>query len=243
MDIRQNTKKMKYENLANKELGNIHRKRMNAEIAKKQQAYLLNNIGNASEALSLFESLRNKKFTTGTVKQDNWLEEILRSFFILKIHTIFDRSKRAVCLEKLLKDGVQYIATSAVRRNIIERFENIKKDHQLMIRQIKNNRHEEVAHIPQKTSLGVTEEVAIKIRKFGAMIGNERYKNQKSVSPEKMRFSVGNFPIEEAKNLTKKLIELIFGIKYPRTLDKNKNLKIPLASENPASIPALIQGL
>lgn len=211
---------MKYENLGNKELSDIHRKQINTEIANKQQAYLLLSADKASKALSLFELLRNKKFTTGTVKQDNWLEEILLSFIILKIHTIFDKSKRAVCLEKLIKDGVPYIMTLADEQNIIRKFESIKKDHQLIIRQIENNRHEEVVHIPQKTNLGVTEEVAINIRKLGLMIGDERYINQKSVSPEKMRFSVGNFPIEKAKNLTKKLIELIFGIKYPRTLDK-----------------------
>jgi len=35
-----------------------------------------------------------------------------------------------------------------------------------------------------------------------------------------MRFSVGNFPVDEAKKLTKKLADLIFGIKYPKTLDR-----------------------
>jgi len=188
-------------------------------MTNKQRNYLLDSISRASETLVLFERLRNKEFTTGIEKQNNWLEEILLSFIILKTHTIFDKSKGAVCLEKLLKDGVPYIMTSVDGQNIITRFESIKKDHQLIIRQIEINRHEEVAHIPKKTNLGVTEGKAIKIRKFGITTDNERYKNYKSVPPEKMRFSVGNFPIEEVKNLIKKLRDLIFGIKYPHTLD------------------------
>ncbi len=126
---------------------------MNAEIANKQQTYLLSNIDKASKALSLFELLRNKKFTTGTTKQDNWLEEILLQFIILKVHTVFDKSKRVVCLEKLLKNGAQYMMTEADKQNLIKRFDNTKKDHQLIIKQIENNSHEEVAHIAQKTDL------------------------------------------------------------------------------------------
>lgn len=68
--------------------------------------------------------------------------------------------------------------------------------------------------------LGVIEGVANKIRELGIRIGDESYINQKSVSVDKMRFSVGNFPVAEVKDLTKKIHDLIFGIKYPRTLDK-----------------------
>lgn len=193
---------------------------MNTEEANRQQVYLLNSIDNASKALILFELLRNKKFTTGTVKQNNWLEEILLSFIILKIHTIFDKSRNAVCLERFLKNGAQHITTEEDRQNILRKFESIKIDHQILIKQIENNRHEEVAHIPQKMKLGVIEGVANKIRELGIRIGDESYINQKSVSVDKMRFSVGNFPVAEVKDLTKKIHDLIFGIKYPRTLDK-----------------------
>jgi len=190
------------------------------EIANKQWAYLLNSIDKASKALGLFESLRNKQFTTGTVKQDNWLEEILLSFIILKVHTIFDRSRNAICLEKFLKNGAQHITTEENAQNVLKKFENLKTDHQILIKQIENNRHEEVAHIAQKTKLGVTDEAANNIREFGRMVGDGRYTNQKSVPSEKMRFSVGNFPVDDVKDLTKRLKKLIFGIKYPRTLHK-----------------------
>lgn len=103
---------------------------MNIEIANRQLRYLLESISRALEALSLFGLLRNKKFTTGTIKQDNWLEEILLSFIVLKIHTIFDKSRDAVCLEKFLKSGVQYIvAEEADRQSIIEMFNGISRDH------------------------------------------------------------------------------------------------------------------
>ena len=193
---------------------------MNIEIANKQQVYLLSSIDKASKVLTLFESLRNKKFTTGATQQDNWLEEILLSFVILKIHTIFDKSRNAVCLENFLKNSTQYITTKTEKDNIIRMFEDIKKDHQLIIEQIKNNRHEEIAHIPKKIKLGVTEDIAKKIREFGHAIGDKKYINQKSVSADKMRFSVGNFPIKKTRDLIDRLQELIFGIKYPRTLDK-----------------------
>ncbi|MDP3948886.1 MAG: hypothetical protein Q8Q17_02980 [bacterium] len=196
---------------------------MNIEEANRQQVYLLNSIDNASKALILFELLRSKKFTTGTVKQNNWLEEILLSFIILKIHTIFDKSRNAVCLERFLKNEAQHITTEKDKQNILRKFESIKIDHQILIKQIENNRHEEVAHIAQKMKLGVIEKVANKIRELGSMIGNESYINQKSVSVDKMRFSVGNFPVAEVKDITKRLLDLIFGIKYPRTLDKIKN--------------------
>lgn len=196
---------------------------MNAEIANKQNAKLLNSINNASRAIDLFELLRNKKFTTGTVKKNNWLEEILLSFIILKIHTIFDKTKDTVSLEKFLKNNAQYITTKENIQNIFKIFEKIQTGHKILIDQIKNNRHEEVAHIAQKTNLGVTEEVATKIREFGQVTGNKRYLNLESVSVDKMRFSVGNFPIQEAKEVIKNLQKIIFGIKYSRTLNKDEN--------------------
>lgn len=190
------------------------------KIANRQQTYLLSSIDKASKVLNLFELLRSKKFTVGTVKQDNWMEEILLSFIILKIHTIFDESRNAICLEKFLKNKAKHITTEKDRQNLLKKFENIKKGNEILIKQIKNNRHEEVAHIAQEIKLGVVENVAIKIREFGRRVGNESYINQKSVSADKMRFSVGNFPVEKVKNLADKLLKLIFGIKYPRTLDK-----------------------
>ena len=189
----------------------------------KYHAYLLDSIDKASKALDLFELLRGKNFTTGAIKKDNWLEEILLAFVILKIHTIFDTSRGAVCLDNFLKNNIQEVTIDSDRQKIIKIFKNIKTDHALIIEQIKNNRHEGIAHIPSKTKLGVIEEVAVKIRNLGKITGNNDYMNQKSVFPEKMRFSVGNFPVDEAKKLTKKLLDLIFGIKYPKTLDRKFN--------------------
>ena len=192
----------------------------------KYHAYLLDSIDKASKALDLFELLRGKNFTTGAIKKDNWLEEILLAFVILKIHTIFDTSRDAVCLENFLRNNTQDITFSSLdsdRQKIMNIFTNIKKDHSLIIEQIKNNRHNGVAHIPSKTKLGVIEEVAVKIRNLGKRTGNNDYINLKSVSPEKMIFAVGNFPVDEAKKLTKKLLDLIFGIKYPKTLDRKFN--------------------
>jgi len=189
----------------------------------KHHAYLLDSIDKASKALDLFELLRGKNFTTGTIKKDNWLEEILLAFFILKIHTIFDASRDVICLDNFLKNNIQEVAIDSDRQKIIRIFKNIKTDHALIIEQIKNNRHNGIAHIPSKTKLGVIEEVAVKIRNLGKITGNSDYINQKSVSPEKMRFSVGNFPVDEAKKLTQKLLNLIFGIKYPKTLDGKFN--------------------
>ncbi len=185
-------------------------------------AYLLDSIDKALKALDLFKLLRGKNFTTGTTKKDNWLEEILLAFIIFKIHTIFDDSRDAVCLDSFLKNNTQEI-TGLDRQKIIKIFGNIKRDHYLIIKQIKNNRHDGVAHIPSKTKLGVIEEIAVKIRNLGKITGNNDYINQKSVSPDKMRFSVGNFPVDEAKKLTKKLLDLILGIKYPKTLDRKFN--------------------
>ena len=187
------------------------------ETANSQHAYLLDSIDKASKALILFELLRDKKFTTGTTKQNNWLEEILLSFITVRIHTIFDNTRDALCLDKFLKNNAQYITNSKNLEDISKRFEIIKNEHCLFIKQIKNNRHEN-GHIPQKTKLGVTEEVAVKIRKLGKITNNQDYINQKSVPPEQMRFSVGNFPVKEAKELSDQLLKLILGILYPKTL-------------------------
>lgn len=192
------------------------------ETAKRQHAYLLDSYNKASKALSLFELLRNKKFTTGTTKQDNWLEEILLSFIIVRMHTIFDNTRDALCLDKFLKNNAKYIMDIKNIEDISKRFETIKNKHCLLIKQIKNNRHEN-GHIPQKTKLGVTEEVAVKIRKLGKITDNKDYINQKSVLPEQMRFSVGNFPAKEAKELSDHLLKLIFGILYPKTIQKEEN--------------------
>lgn len=190
---------------------------MSKETANSQLAYLLDSIGKALKALSLFELLRNKKFTTGTTKQDNWLEEILLSFITVRIHTVFDNTRDALCLDKFLKNNAKYITDIKNIEDISKRFEIIKNKHCLLIKQIKNNRHEN-GHIPQKTKLGVTEEVAVKIKKLGKITNNQDYINQKSVLPEQMRFSVGNFPVEEAKELSEQLLKLIFDTKYPKTL-------------------------
>lgn len=190
---------------------------MRKETANKQHAYLLDSIDKASKALSLFELLRNKKFTTGTTKQDNWLEEILLSFITVRIHTIFDNTRDALCLDKFLKNNAQYITNSKNIEDISKRFEIIKNEYSLLIKQIKNNRHEN-GHIPQKTKLGVTEEVAAKIRELGKMTNNQDYISQKSVLPEQMRFSVGNFPVKEAKELSNWSLKLISGILYPKII-------------------------
>lgn len=190
---------------------------MSKETANRLHAYLLDSIDKASKALSLFELLRNKKFTTGTTKQDNWLEEILLSFITVRIHTIFDNTRNALCLDKFLKNNAKYITDIKNIEDISKRFEIIKNEHCLLIKQIKNNRHEN-GHIPQKTKLGVTEEVADKIRKLGKITNNQNYINQKSVLPEQMRFSVGNFPVKKAKELSEQLSKLILGILYPKTL-------------------------
>ncbi|MBI2046157.1 MAG: hypothetical protein HYT28_01955 [Parcubacteria group bacterium] len=199
---------------------NIQKKSDDVVMANKHQVHLLDNIDKAQKSLSLFELLRNKKFTTGTVKQDNWLEEILLSFIILKIHTVFDKTRDTVCFENFLKNNAQHITKKKYIEDISSKFEALKTKHKTLIEQIKNNRHESVAHIPKKTKLGVTEKVAVKIREFGHQIGSEDYKNQKSVSDDKMRFSVGNFPIDNVKDLTTKLLKLIFGVKYPKTIGK-----------------------
>lgn len=187
------------------------------ETANGQHAYLLDSIDKASKALSLFELLRNKKFTTGTTKQDNWLEEILLSFITVRIYTIFDTTKDALCLDKFLKNNATYITDIKNIEDVSKRFEIIKNKHRLLIKQIKNNRHEN-GHIPQKTKLGVIEEVAVEIRKLGKITNNQNYINQKSVLPEQMRFSVGNFPVKEAKELSDQLLKLILGIVYPKTI-------------------------
>ena len=189
-------------------------------VANKQQTYLLDSIDKAQKSLNLFELLRNKKFTTGTVKQDNWLEEILLSFTVLKIHTVFDKTRDTVCFENFLQNNARHITTKKDIEDISNKFEVLKTKHQILIEQIKNNRHESVAHISKKTKLGVTEKVAVKIREFGHQIGNENYKNQASVSDDRMRFSVGNFPVVDAKDLTTRLSKLILGITYPRTLER-----------------------
>ena len=192
---------------------------MSKEKANKELAYLLRNVDRADKALTLFELLRKKTFTTGTVKQDNWLEEILLAFTITKVHTIFDKSKDSISLEKFLKGNARYISTESDMVLINQILDGIKREYGLLIRQIENNRHEEV-HIAKKTNLGVTEGVAEEIREFGNLIGDEKYRSQESVIPGQMRFTVGNFPIEKARDLTTKLSHLIFGVQYPRTLDK-----------------------
>ena len=163
------------------------------KTANSQHAYLHDSVNEASKALSLFELLKNKKFTTGTPRQDNWLERILLSFIIVRMHTIFDNTRNALCLDKFLKNNAQHITNSKNIKDILKQFEIIKNEHCLLIKQIENNRHEN-GHIPQKTKLGVTEEVAIKIRKLGKMTNNQDYINQKSVLPEQMRFSVAISP-------------------------------------------------
>jgi len=177
----------------------------------------------AREALDIFELLRGKNFTTGAIKKDNWLEEILLKFIILKIHTIFDTSRGAVCLDNFLKNNIQEVTIDSDRQKIIKIFKNIKTDHALIIEQIKNNRHNGVAHIPSKTKLGISEEKAVKIRKLGEITGNKKYINQKSVSPDNEGFTVRDFPVDEVKELTKKLRDLIMGIKLPETLDGKFN--------------------
>ncbi|MFA5766769.1 MAG: hypothetical protein WC919_02515 [Candidatus Paceibacterota bacterium] len=159
---------------------------MKTEEANEQCVYLFATIDKASNAVDLFKKLRSKEFTTGVTKEDNLLEEILLSFVILKIHTVFDKSKRNVCLEGFLKTGMKDIVDSeADKQNIAKKFEDIKRKYQLIIKQVENNRHEEVVHIPKEPKLGVIEEVAIEIRKLGHSFGNKEYINQKSVLHEK----------------------------------------------------------
>ena len=208
------------------------------ETANSQHAYLLDSIDKASKALSLFELLRNKKFTTGTTKQDNWLEEILLSFITIKMHTIFDNTRNALCLDKFLKNNVRHITNSKNINDISKQFEIIKKKHCLLIKQIKNNRHEN-GHIPQKTKLGVTEEVAVEIRKLGKITNNQDYINQKSVLPEQMRFSVGNFPVKEAKELSEAVRKELSG--YSGTVNTREIEVIHLEDEG--DIPTIRPGV
>lgn len=192
---------------------------INRKIANQQHAYLLGCSVDASHAIILFNRLRKKEFTTGTTKQDNWLESALLSQIIVLMHKFFDTSRNAIGIDKFIKDNAQHLTNLKNIKDITEKLEIIKKDNSLLIEQIKNNRHESV-HIPQKRKLGVTESVAIKIRELGKITGNEEYKNQKSVLDENMGFSVGNFPTEQAKTLMDKLSKLILAILYPLTLKR-----------------------
>lgn len=189
----------------------------NVQVANKQYAYLLGGSVDAEHGLVIFERLRKKEFTTGTIKQDNWLEKILLSHIVIKLHSIFDDSRDAICLENFIIGNAVHIASKENIKNISNKLNIVKTKHNLLIQQLEYNRHEN-AHIPSKSKLGVTEEIAVKIRKLGEITNNQGYINQKSVSGKKMRFSVGNFPVKEAKELSDQLSKLIFGILYPKTL-------------------------
>lgn len=192
------------------------------KIANKQLANLLGASEDVKRATVIFKSLKNNEFTTGTTKKDNWLREILLTFIVIKLYTLFDSHNNALSLEKFLKHNACHVTNSENIKDIRGRLDNIKKCNQLLITQIENNRHEK-GHIPQKSELGVTKEVADKIREFGKMTGNEEYKNQKSVTDEYMRFSVGNFPADKASKLAEELQKLIMGIGYPKTLESRNS--------------------
>lgn len=199
--------------------GNKNKRKVDMrKIANRQHANLLGVSVDIGHAVTIFERLKCNEFTSGTVKHDNWLKEILKVFIIIKLYAIFDKHNSALSLEGFLKKNACHITNRENIKDIDNRLENIKKSYQLLIIQIAYNRHEN-GHIPQKSKLGVTKEVADKIKEIGKMTGNKEYENQESVADEYMRFSVGNFPIDKVGKLTKELSRLIMGILYPKTLE------------------------
>ncbi len=109
----------------------------------------------------------------------------LEEYLILKLHSLFDKTKGTVSLPNLLNQNPDL--SEEKKGGFIKDLQKIEKDYYLLIQRVKNNRHKRIAHSQLKEELGWDEETVRMIRQeiekeYGKMKGE--IDGLKSVKPE-----------------------------------------------------------